>query len=172
MTFSVAQALQTFQPDLPLAVALSGGADSTALLHACAKRWPGQVRAVHIHHGLQSAADAFAAHCQTLCAQRAVPLVVVRVKAQHAPGQSPEDAARVARYTALTQAVMHDPQLSGVRDLARPSMPMTRSRPCCWLCRVAPVCPAWPACPRRGSETACAGTGLGCGWRGLNCALG
>ena len=118
MTLSVAQALESFQPDLPLAVALSGGADSTALLHACAKRWPGQVRAVHIHHGLQSAADAFAAHCQTLCAQRAVPLVVVRVKAQHAPGQSPEDAARVARYTALTQAVMHDPQLSGVRDLA------------------------------------------------------
>ena len=41
----------------PLAVAYSGGADSSALLRACAARWPGQVHAVHVHHGLQAAAD-------------------------------------------------------------------------------------------------------------------
>ena len=40
----------------PFAVALSGGADSTALLIACATRWPGRVHAVHVHHGLQAAA--------------------------------------------------------------------------------------------------------------------
>ena len=118
MSLSVSQALAAFEPGLPLAVALSGGADSVALLKACVQRWPGQVRAVHIHHGLQSAADAFEAHCQALCAQLAVPLVVVRVQAQPAAGQSPEDAARNARYAALTQAVLSHPLLNGVGDVA------------------------------------------------------
>lgn len=99
------QALAEFSPGLPLAVAYSGGADSTALLLACARRWPGQVRAVHIHHGLQAAADAFEAHCRVQCAHLAVPLVVRRVQAGHALGQSPEDAARQARYMALTDAI-------------------------------------------------------------------
>ena len=59
MTQSMDVALQAFAPALPLAVALSGGADSTALLLACARRWPGQVLAIHVHHGLQAAADGF-----------------------------------------------------------------------------------------------------------------
>ena len=99
------QALAEFSPGLPFAVALSGGADSVALLLACTQRWPGQVRAVHIHHGLQAAADDFQSHCAHLCEQWGVPLVVRRVDAGHAPGQSPEDAARQARYKALSQAV-------------------------------------------------------------------
>jgi tRNA(Ile)-lysidine synthase len=60
---------------------------------------------VHIHHGLQDAADAFEAHCRALCQQLNVPLAVRRVQAGHAPGQSPEDAARKARYAALAEAV-------------------------------------------------------------------
>jgi tRNA(Ile)-lysidine synthase len=99
------QALADFSPGLPFAVALSGGADSVAMLLACTRRWPGQVRAVHIHHGLQSAADDFESHCRSVCDQRGVPLAVRRVQAGHAPGQSPEDAARQARYLALSQAV-------------------------------------------------------------------
>ena len=88
-------------PALPLAVALSGGADSSALLVACAERWPGQVRAWHVHHGLQAAADDFERHCAALCARWDVPLQVRRVDARHAPGQSPEDAARQRRYEAF-----------------------------------------------------------------------
>ncbi len=105
MAQSLEQALADFSPGLPFAVALSGGADSTALLLACARRWPGQVRAVHIHHGLQDAADDFEAHCRALCLQLGVPLAVRRVQAGHAPGQSPEDAARKARYQALAEVV-------------------------------------------------------------------
>src|SRR5512145_1945692 len=101
MTRPLAQALQDFQPGLPLAVAYSGGADSTALLLACAERWPGQVSAIHIHHGLQAAADGFELHCRDFCARLGVPLQVLRVDARHAPGQSPEEAARSARYAAL-----------------------------------------------------------------------
>lgn len=101
MTVSVDQAIQAFAPALPLVVAYSGGADSTALLHACARRWPGHVYAIHVHHGLQAAADDFEAHCRVVCAQLQVPLSVVHVDARHQAGQSPEDAARRHRYTAL-----------------------------------------------------------------------
>lgn len=118
MSLSVTQALDAFAPRLPLAVAWSGGADSTALLWACAQRWPGQVRAIHIHHGLQAAAESFQAHCQELAAQWAVPLAVVRVNAHAASGQSPEDAARLARYAGLVHAIQTDPLLHGITDIA------------------------------------------------------
>jgi tRNA(Ile)-lysidine synthase len=108
MTQSFDQALAGFSPGLPFVVAFSGGADSTALLCACAARWPGQVRAVHVHHGLQSAADGFESHCRQLCAQLGVPLAVCHVDARAVQGQSPEDAARQARYTALSDAVRRE----------------------------------------------------------------
>lgn len=86
----------------PVAVAFSGGADSTALLLMLARQHPGQVQAIHIHHGLQAAADDFSAHCQAFCNRLGVLLHVVPVNAQATGGQSPEDAARRARYTALS----------------------------------------------------------------------
>lgn len=116
MALTLEQALAGFSPGLPFAVAFSGGADSTALLHACALRWPGQVRAVHIHHGLQDAADAFESHCRQVCEGLGVPLAVRHVQARHAPGQSPEDAARRARYQALADAVQSE--WSDVADVA------------------------------------------------------
>lgn len=100
----VDRALATFarqRPALPLAVAFSGGADSTALLLACVQRWPGEVVAWHVHHGLQAAADDFERHCVVLCDRLGVPLAVRHVDARAAPGQSPEDAARIRRYEAF-----------------------------------------------------------------------
>jgi tRNA(Ile)-lysidine synthase len=97
-------ALDPLSPVLPLGVAFSGGADSTALLYAAAQRWPGQVSALHVHHGLQAAADGFVRVCEETCARLGVPLQIVHVDARHADGQSPEDAARLARYAALAQA--------------------------------------------------------------------
>jgi len=96
-----------FAPTLPLAVAFSGGADSTALLLACVHKWPGQVLALHVHHGLQAVADDFVAHCQRICDQLDVPLWVKKVDAKAAAGQSPEDAARRARYKAF-EALAHE----------------------------------------------------------------
>lgn len=101
MSQSVDEAIAGFSPEFPLAVALSGGADSTALLLACAARWPGQVEALHVHHGLQPAADRFESHCRALCERLSVPLTVARVDARAAPGASPEDTARRARYAAF-----------------------------------------------------------------------
>jgi tRNA(Ile)-lysidine synthase len=97
-------ALDSLDPVFPLGVAYSGGADSTALLLAAAQRWPGQVMALHIHHGLQAAAEEFVLVCEATCARLNVPLEVLRVQAGNAAGQSPEDAARLARYAALAQA--------------------------------------------------------------------
>jgi tRNA(Ile)-lysidine synthase len=88
-------------PAFPVAVAYSGGADSSALLLAAAQAWPGQVHALHVHHGLQEAADGFEQHCIAVCAGLRVPVHVVRVDARNAIGESPEDAARKARYAAL-----------------------------------------------------------------------
>lgn len=103
---AIVAALNGWQPALPLAVAYSGGADSTALLWACLQRFPGQVYALHINHGLQAAAAVFESHCRAQCAAWGVTLQVVAVNAHALPGQSPEEAARIARYQALTQAVL------------------------------------------------------------------
>lgn len=90
----------------PYIVAYSGGADSTALLLLALEAAPGKVSAIHVHHGLQAAADDFSAHCESFCAQRGVPLRVLHVNAKAAPGQSPEDAARRARYKAISEYVL------------------------------------------------------------------
>ena len=84
-------------------IALSGGLDSTVLLHLLASLAQREalppLSAIHIHHGLQAAADAWPAHCRELCAELSVPLQVEYV--QVAPGASLERAARDARYAAL-----------------------------------------------------------------------
>ena len=99
------RAIHNFAPTLPLAVGYSGGADSTALLLLCARKWPGQVSAIHVHHGLQACADDFLRHCQAFCARLQVPLAVRHVDARAASGQSPEDAARSARYAAFASVM-------------------------------------------------------------------
>ncbi len=101
-----------------LAVAYSGGADSTALLIETQKKYPNQTIAFHVHHGLQAAADDFVRHCQAFCDALNVPLHVAYVNAKHASGESPEDAARGARYKALIElAKSHGVAESGGRVL-------------------------------------------------------
>jgi len=114
MSASVDVAMRRFRPGLPLAVGFSGGADSTALLLACAERWPGHIHAWHIHHGLQHAADDFVTQCNTVCQQWNIPLAVQRVNAQHLPGQSPEDAARQARYAAFAALARQHPAIGHI----------------------------------------------------------
>ncbi len=103
-----------FKPSIPTAVAFSGGADSTALLLACVEQRDLSVnlsnvnpplRAIHIHHGLQTAADSFAEHCERVCTRYAVDLHIEYVKAAHQLGESPEEAARLARYKAFSRVL-------------------------------------------------------------------
>jgi tRNA(Ile)-lysidine synthase len=118
MTLSLDAAMRDFNPALPLAVGLSGGADSTALLLACAAKWPEQVVAFHINHGLQAAAGLFEHHCQTLCDTLGVPLRIARVDARHAKGDSPEDAARQARYASFDALALAECAQAAIKSIA------------------------------------------------------
>lgn len=97
-----------------LCVALSGGLDSTVLLHLLVQlRQRGllagaSLRALHIHHGLQIAADDWLRHCRQLCNYWQVPFTVIHVSVQRERGESLEMAARQARYDAFAAALRHD----------------------------------------------------------------
>lgn len=110
-----------------IAVAYSGGRDSTALLHVFARMAAHasaaahdpspldagpcsahglQVIALHVHHGLQPQADAWLEHCQAQCEAWAREGLPVRLASRHlhlkpGPGDSIEAVARQARYDAL-----------------------------------------------------------------------
>ncbi len=106
--------LDTFllKPGMRLAVALSGGADSVALLRALAARRQelGLVlHAAHLHHGLRGEeADGDLEFCRALAAKLGVPFHEARVDtAQEAradaktgkPAETIEEAARRLRYS-------------------------------------------------------------------------
>lgn len=89
--------------DVPMLVALSGGADSVALLSLMAQYPP--LEAIHVHHGIRGEeADRDAAFCQALTARLGIPLTVCHVNAPALAserGESLETAARDARYAAI-----------------------------------------------------------------------
>jgi len=88
--------------DSKYVIAYSGGLDSHVLLY-CFKQINAAVRAVHVHHGLQTVADDWVEHCQQTCVQLDIPLEVLYVDARQRPGTSPEESARNARYAALQE---------------------------------------------------------------------
>ncbi|QMD49378.1 tRNA lysidine(34) synthetase TilS [Citrobacter freundii] len=90
-------------------VAFSGGLDSTVLLHQLVL-WRAlhpdvALRAIHIHHGLSPHADSWVQHCESVCAQWQVPLVVERVHLED-DGLGIEAQARRARYQAFAQTLL------------------------------------------------------------------
>lgn len=88
-------------------VAYSGGMDSHALLHLLAfqrAQWPERpLAAVYVDHGLQAASSAWGEHCRQVCRELGVAFQVLQVDARPMLGESPEAAARHARYRALAQ---------------------------------------------------------------------
>ncbi len=97
-------------PPAPLVVAFSGGADSTALLHALAHlpeaRQRG-LRALHVDHGLHAGSAAWAQHCRRFCDALQVECLVLRARVERDSGRGLEAAAREARHRALSSA-LHD----------------------------------------------------------------
>ncbi len=107
MSFSPENLIHTLR-GLPAAqrywVALSGGLDSTVLLQALAGRrdaLPGELRAVHVDHGLNPRSRDWQRHCERLCAALGVPLECRRVEVSPATGESLEAVAREQRYAAF-----------------------------------------------------------------------
>lgn len=83
-------------------VAYSGGLDSHVLLHLAAQVFPReQLAAVHINHGLSAHANEWENHCKTVCINLNIGFHAISVMAHPAPGESPEAAARNARYAAF-----------------------------------------------------------------------
>jgi tRNA(Ile)-lysidine synthase len=102
--------LRGLLPDFPgvrLCVAFSGGLDSSALLAALTKVSPAplRLRALHVDHRLQPASPRWATHCRRVARALGVPLSVLVARVRVAPGESPEAAARRARYARLVQAL-------------------------------------------------------------------
>jgi tRNA(Ile)-lysidine synthase len=88
-------------------VAYSGGLDSQVLLHALASLRSQAVippfQALHVNHGLQPEADAWAEQCRRFCEQQGIPLRVLPVTVTPARGESLEAVAREQRYRAFAQ---------------------------------------------------------------------
>ncbi len=90
--------------------ALSGGADSVALLDVLRVLAPAldlRLHAAHVNHGLRPEAGADEAFVVDLCRRWAIPLQVERVEIERAPAaawEGLEAAARRARHAALRRA--------------------------------------------------------------------
>lgn len=90
-------------PPGPLAVAVSGGLDSTVLLHAAKHGLPGRpLRALHINHGLHEDAPAWERHARECAAALGTPFEALHVTV--APGNL-QGQARRARYRAWREAL-------------------------------------------------------------------
>jgi tRNA(Ile)-lysidine synthase len=93
---------ETKTPPAPLAVAFSGGLDSTVLLHATIKaHGKKNVHAFHVHHGIQQEADQWQAHCKALAKKFGCHFDTRNVKLNKP--SNIESQARNLRYEALTE---------------------------------------------------------------------
>jgi tRNA(Ile)-lysidine synthase len=93
-----------------VAVATSGGRDSTALLHctlAQARPLGVAVWALHVHHGLMPEADAWQAQVERQARRWGAHFAAERLQGQPAKGDSVEAWAREGRYAALAR-LAHD----------------------------------------------------------------
>lgn len=102
--------LNQLPPARRFCIAYSGGRDSTVLLHALsglrAFLSPDLLLyAVHVDHGLSPHSGAWARHCETACARLGISCHTLRVNAAPRPGESPEAAARQARYQAIASLI-------------------------------------------------------------------
>lgn len=102
--FKDPRALAGLPAEAPIAVALSGGADSVALLAMLADS--GNVTALHVHHGIRGdEADRDERFCRDTAAALGLPFAALHVDAPALAKEkkiSLETAAREARYAALT----------------------------------------------------------------------
>lgn len=91
-------------PDGPLAVAFSGGLDSSVLLHGLAALPAARargLRAIHVDHGLHADSAEWARRCAQFAAACPVDFASVRVDVARGSGLGLEAAARRMRRTAL-----------------------------------------------------------------------
>lgn len=99
--FAAADTMSSSTPSM--AVAYSGGLDSSVLLHLAtgfAKTHGIRLFAFHVHHGLSDQADAWLAHCADRAMQSGATFDMRRIEV-NGTGDGIEAAARSGRYAAL-----------------------------------------------------------------------
>ena len=102
----IAQAFPAMAQEQPaqLAIAYSGGLDSSVLLHAAAQ-YAGahgiKLFAFHIHHGISPNADQWQIHCAETCAKLNVEFDTRGIELRNRDKSGVEEAARISRYAAL-----------------------------------------------------------------------
>jgi tRNA(Ile)-lysidine synthase len=103
----VASLLALTGPRPRVAVAFSGGVDSTVLAHALARRRRdfGGLRLLHVDHGLQAASGDWSRHCAAIAGHLRLPFVGLDATIRRRRGESPEAAAREARYALLAMVL-------------------------------------------------------------------
>lgn len=87
-----------------IAVAFSGGLDSSVLLHlaaAACRRRGARLFAFHVHHGLSANAGAWQSHCAAEAARQDAVFASATVELQDRAALGTEQSARIARYRAL-----------------------------------------------------------------------
>jgi tRNA(Ile)-lysidine synthase len=92
-------------------VAYSGGRDSHVLLHALAalrQQLTATIEVVHVDHGLHPQSSQWLQHCQSVCDELNLTLINRQVNARPDSGESPEAAARKARYAVLAELLSVD----------------------------------------------------------------
>lgn len=92
-----------------LAIAYSGGLDSTVLLHVAAATVPGdRLRALHVRHDFSERADEWAAHCAGTCRVLGIGLRILPVVTAGDRADGPESAGRRLRYQAIAEELEPD----------------------------------------------------------------
>jgi tRNA(Ile)-lysidine synthase len=97
-------------PGGAIAVAFSGGMDSTVLLHALAQNEQVRargLRAIHVDHRLHADSSRWTAHCCAFAQRLGVALDTVAVDVVRDAGTGLEDAARRARRAAFSSRLQH-----------------------------------------------------------------
>jgi tRNA(Ile)-lysidine synthase len=139
-------------------LALSGGADSVALLHLL-HQLPDEARpplsVVHVHHGLSEDANGWLLFCQQVADKLGIPFHSIRLDYDHSERRrlGVEGWARTARYAAIAELigegdVVHCAQhqsdqaetlilalMRGAGSDGQASMPILRKLGSGWLCR-------------------------------------
>lgn len=85
-----------------VALAVSGGADSMAMLALAVAAWPGQVIAATVDHGLRADSAGEAAMVAGWCAGAGVPHATLTITEPRAAGDNLHDWARRERYRLLS----------------------------------------------------------------------
>lgn len=103
--------LSTYDAAPTVWVALSGGLDSSVMLHAlCHAKWvvPQKIKVIYIDHGLHAESVKWQQQCQQQCQQWGLALYIERIESAPTPGESVEAWARSQRYQLFSQHLAQD----------------------------------------------------------------